>query len=293
MDIRNKLYPYPVLAPFTDDYKQSSTIHVEIETSTGEASLFLRFLVSLANHELETLILEGAAHIVFHIECPQTAFRITVESQELIFSHSIPREKIRGRVEVCPFIVAKKLIVKYRNLDFSPEYGDAAFDIEPGCILAIGSQFVIDIWTENNDLADIPSVFSVVKSSDPNASHMVVDAESGNKIRIILPEHTFYNYKALNRDISTRPLLLSLLIIPALMSALEMLAKRRDERMDFDQFAWYKAINKKLKIINSPQIEDNDFLDLPMVVVAQKLIGEPLEKAFKVLATVISEEEDL
>jgi hypothetical protein len=292
MDIRNKLYPYPVLAPFTDDYKQTSVFKVEVESTDEEDHLNLDFIITLINKEIEELIKDDFAHIVIHIECPQTAFRTTVETKTFNFLYSIQRDKIRGRVEICPYVVAKKNISKYKNLDFNSEYGELCFDIECGCVLAVGTQFVFDIWTENTDLADIPSVFRIVRSLDRNSSCMEVDA-GGQLIEIKLPEHVFFSYKALNKDISKKPLLLTLIIVPALMSALETLVRLGDERIFSNDLAWYKAVDKKLMQIYSFQIESPDFLEQSMVTVAQKLIGVPLVKAFQVLATLSSGEDEL
>ena len=74
MDIRSKLYPYPVLSSANDDYTGSSFTFTP-NISKGPREVVFDFALNLQDSTLQQLIGEGQAEFVIHIECPYTAFR--------------------------------------------------------------------------------------------------------------------------------------------------------------------------------------------------------------------------
>lgn len=69
MDIRYKLYPYPMLAADMDDYIDSSfTFTVTTEKEIREIKF--GFQLDLRNDGLFNMIQSGKAEYLIHIECP-------------------------------------------------------------------------------------------------------------------------------------------------------------------------------------------------------------------------------
>jgi hypothetical protein len=74
MEIRNRLFPYPVLAFYNDDYI-NSLFDVSVSTEIGKQVIKFAFDVNLENDLLYNLIENDDADFAIHIECPSTSFR--------------------------------------------------------------------------------------------------------------------------------------------------------------------------------------------------------------------------
>lgn len=114
MDIRHKLFPYPVLSELSDDYTNSSLDSVVNVAKEGYDIIF-SFMSSTNNQELAQMIAENKAQYVFHIECSQTSYRAIVSSLVEEFKVRIPEGKLNGKVNVCHFIIAKQDISNFTN----------------------------------------------------------------------------------------------------------------------------------------------------------------------------------
>ena len=184
MEIRSKLYPYPVLSPDSDDYLGSSFINdINVERDGYNIKILLSSL--LENEELETLISVGKAQYVYHIECAQTGFRRAVMTNNPEHVILIPDEKLCGRLQICPFIVAAADIHDYVNASFNEDYRGFKFQIEAGCVMAVGEQANFDINKDRDDFISAKSIFVVTKNADESAIEMDIDIFK-NKITIKL-----------------------------------------------------------------------------------------------------------
>ena len=283
MDIRYKLYPYPIVSSFTNDYVNSS-YDTSIEVSMFAHSIIISFESVIKNDEINHLLMDKKVAMVYHIECSQTGYRSIHKTDKFIDKFEIPASKINGRIQVCPFVVATENIQDFVSNDFHEDYNGFKFSIDQGCVLAISNQVNVDIEKTVNDLADTPSVFSIIKNEDKNERSMVVDMNH-RKIIIKLIEEDFYNFKSLRKQISTQPMLNSLVVIPALIYVLEELSKRNiDDRYEYSTYSWYRAIKKAM--LNNFKIDiENDPLDnLNLLKLAQQLINGPLSNALHNLA---------
>ena len=282
MDIRYKLYPYPVLAQHMDDYLGSS-FEAEISPKYDAYNVRIGFLAKLNNDEMKNLISKGDLIFAYHLECAQTGFRTIYTTRNTSFACSIPHAKVRGRLQICPFIVAKKDLLEYTNSDFHEDYRGFKFSIDAGCIMGFGSQRNVDIDWEMNELSNTPSVFVIIKNDDETATGMVVDMDK-RKIVIKLHEKEFANYKILSRLADIQAVLNSMVIIPSLTFVLEEVARREpEERYEYSTYAWYIAIRKALMKRLTVDIESNQFADANMIELAQKLVNAPIEEALDVL----------
>lgn len=272
MEIRYKLYPYPVLAYYSDDYKDGS-FEATIDLRKDGYNIRIDFMASLTNEGLKQLIQTGQARYAYHLECAQTGFREVVTTDKVSESCVLSDKKICGKLQICPFIVAVQDITGYNNPGFHDDYSGAAFEIEAGCVLAVGRQVNATITKETEDLANTPSVFSI----------MIVGID-GQKIVIKLPLNDYYSYKQLAKAPITQPVLNAITIIPALTYALEELKCRSiEEREELSECIWYRTVRKALLTKFDVDIESDDFNQQNMVVLAQRLINDPLAEAFKVL----------
>lgn len=282
MEIKHKLYPYPVLSYYSDDYFDSS-FDVVIDSANIGFNLKLDFLAELKNIGLEKLLDSGKAKIVYHLECAQTGYRVVFNTSHFENSFMIDNKMINGKLQICPFIVASEDISDYVNDNFHKDYRGFKFSIEKGCVMAVGRQLSIFIEKDINDLANTSSILSIIKHNDEFETGMIVDLDH-KKILIKIPEKDFINLKNLKGEIIVQPLLNSLIIIPTLIYVLEEISKREPEdRYEYSTYAWYRTIKKSLATNFDCDIEDAKFSNKNMLVLAQNLINSPLSNALQVL----------
>ncbi|MGH4139481.1 hypothetical protein [Clostridium sp.] len=287
MDIRNKLYPYPVLSVFSDDYVGDGYI-AEVKAVRDIKDIIFHLNLLMDNEELQKLIDEDMAEYIFHIECSQTSYRTVLRTKEIENIKRIPESKLNGRVAVCSFIVAKVRLENYTNSKFNPDYGNTPFNIDRGSILAIGGQTNIEITKETEELSKIPSIFSVLRRDTDDNIGMQVEID-GDKIKLWLSNEEFYNYRSASNMPMLQAILHSALILPALIYTFETVKNAGIE--EYDSYRWFKAIErilKKSKIDFNTETLEN----IPSYEIAQKLLDLPINRALSSLLQIGTEDEE-
>lgn len=242
MDLKHKLFPYPVLAPFMDDYKDNT-----FENSAGikhiGKEIEFELKCKINNKGLCELIDQEKASYVFHIECAPTSYRQVVNTKQNCINHKIEAGKLVGKVQICTFVVAIEDIDAYQNEDFSDDYEGTVFTIEKGNILAIGDQFNVIVDKEKDELGKIPSVFSILRKINPNEKELSVDIDN-NKVKIWLPEKEYYNYQRIANVPALQPSLHGMIVLPVLVHIFEQMKQGGIE--DYEEHRWFKSIKKSL-----------------------------------------------
>lgn len=82
MEIKYKLYPYPVLSSYSNDYGTGS-FDVAIDIVRDGYDLRIDFLATLTCQSLQDCIKQGVAKFVYHLECAQTGFRTVVQTDKV------------------------------------------------------------------------------------------------------------------------------------------------------------------------------------------------------------------
>lgn len=284
MDIRYKLYPYPVLTYYSDDYVGCS-FKSEAEIVQEGYNLKISFLAALDNEELKNLIKIGKAGIAYHAECAQTGFRTAFMTNELVFSKIIPDKDVCGKLKICPFIVALEDLSNYVNASFNEDYCGYKFQIDAGCVMAVGRQVNFDIEKEASVLANTKSIFVITKDADPNAIDMSIDI-GRNKITIKLPEKDYFRYQSMSQAHDVQDTLNSMIIVPTLVYVLsEINHSTSEERYEnFSSYNWYKSIRGAMKKHFKKDIDSDVFDSSEIILFAQRLIESPLSDALEYLA---------
>lgn len=284
MDIRYKMYPYPVLAYFLDDYKDKHAFDVKITQVKDGFDTKLVFEATLTNKELLGLVRSGKASFVYHLECSQTGFRKVIRTDKFSLPYVLSNHEVKNIVQICPFIVATKDITSYSSTDFDDDYKGMTFDIEEGCVLAVGQQVDADVSDSIDDLANTPSIFSIVQNTDEAIKEMKVDG-NGDKIVIQLPFNDYYSYKSLSQNPKFEPVLNALTIVPALVFAIEEMKRWDSEEMNRREIdcGWFRSIKHVLSKEFNCDVESG-LSGMDSMELAQKLIGSPLPSAFAELS---------
>lgn len=278
MQLRNKYYPYPVIVEDGDYYKNSS-FDAEVSQELDGYNVKLLFKAELNNDELQELLDEGIVEIVYHIECPQTCFRTCYCTREKESCYLLKDTDVNGNVQVCSFIVAKKRIEKYTNTLFSADYAGFHFDIEKGCVMAIGSQLNILINKIRDDLATTSSIFSIVPNKDPMETTTITDL-SKNKIVVMLPEKIYGVYVNLQNYLDVQSAMHAMIIIPALMYALNEIKQDREQLYNYEEHRWYRNLRKACEKIGIT-INEETLANIDTYKTAQLLLNSPVFKAME------------
>lgn len=276
MQIRNKYYPYPVIIE-GEDYYIDSEFSSKLEQYMDGYNIRLIIKTTLKNKELEEMLKTGDVKIVHHLECPQTCFRKIVETNEYEVEYLLKNLDVNGLVQISTFLIAAKDLHKYSNLNFSNDYKGFKFNIEKGCILAIGNQYNVYVNKIKDDLANTSSIFSIVPSTDPLDNMMKVELTS-QKLIISLPEKTYHQYYNIQEYIDIQPVMHSMIIIPALVYVFSELRSAGNQLYEYEDYRWFRSLTKaceKIKII----VDEENLKNIDILTVAQQLLDGPISKA--------------
>lgn len=282
MQIRNKYYPYPVIVEGGDYYVDSEFSSI-VEQSMEGYNVKLVFKTLLKNPELEELVKKGIVEIVHHIECPQTCFRKIIKTREYERSYLLKDTDVNGIVQICSFLIAAEDINKYCNNSFSNDYKGFKFNIEKGCIMAVGNQYNLRINKIRDDLSNTSSIFSIVPNKDDMENNMMVILEQ-QKIIIKLPEKTHRQYLLIKDGLSEQPIMHSMLIVPALIYTFSELRADGEQLFLREENRWFRSLKKACEaigiILNEETLHNMDILK-----VSQQLLNSPIAQAFENYST--------
>ena len=278
MHIKSKLYPYPVLAWFNDDYI-NSRFNIEVDVAKTPSKIELNAKVDLIDEGIKSLILNNYAKYCLHIECPLTSYRQMVLFNEVEKMIELSSDKIEGVVNICPFVIATQNIVQYKNVNFNKIYDGLSFDLEKGNFIAFGQEVQVRIEKESDNLSNVPSIFAVTEIKDESRKDIVID-NSGNKINVQLPSKTFYEFKLATLNPNLMAMLHSMIIIPSLMKCFEDMksSSLKDEFYIFEDKRWFRSIKKAL-LNYGITLDEDSIMGLDSFEIAQKLMDSTTNRA--------------
>lgn len=158
-----------------------------------------------------------------------------------------------------------------------------------GDVLAVAEDITFYADKKSDELAKLPSIFSIRRASGGDAPPLNVDL-MGDRIAVYLSPLTHDKFTSLNSDELLRSTLSASVLVPALVLALEKMMRPEDRETLVD-LRWYRTVAKKLKDIgiNADSLAEGGESSL---VLSNKLIGDPLSGAFDDLTQVLLRAED-
>ena len=282
MELKYKIFPYPVIANYLNDYKNAK---FEVEITVNRDGKNVEFVISdkLENEEIDKMIKNGLLKMVSHFECSKTGYRkvFDIRDNNKVIIHE---SQLNGKLQICTFVITANKINGYTNKDFHDDFRGMKFDFEAGSILGIANQIDFNVEKNKDDLKNTESIFSIQKNMDSNENNMLIDINM-NKICIKLPEETYSIYKNLSSQFELRNLLNSIVILPALIFVFAELSKiDENERYEsYSTYGWYKSLRKTIKESFDIEIESIEFNNQNIIELSQKLIDSPITDGFKVL----------
>lgn len=279
MEIKNRLFPYPVLCEDTDDYIAGGfDVGAEI-ISQDINSIVLKFRMNLDNAGLKNQISQGNAEYIIHIECSNTSFRTVIHTFSDEETYRISSGKVNGEIALLGMVVSKKDIPFYRNNNLNPDYSDIDLMIPRAAILAYYNMPKINVLKNYEELSKEDSLFSVVREmrldhNEEKPIHFQLDPE---RIKIFVDEEVYSAYIQYQNNLIMRPLIMSILVMPALTYMMEEL------RQGYEEYEGYRWFIKFLKLY---QQQGKDFVDdviygeQTITEIVQEMLQLPIGKTF-------------
>ena len=281
MEIKNRLFPYPVLCEDTDDYVEGSFSVTPTIVEQNVNDILIRFDIELDNPGLQALIDKGKAEFVIHIECKPTAFRTAIRTFSNIETYRIMNSRVNGEIELLGMIVSKERITKYVHDTLNDDYADIPLNSDKASILAYENMSPIEIAKNYEELAAKDSIFSVVKEMrlDQNEQKPIWFRLDSDRIKIIVDEDVYASYIRYQGNSNMRPLIMSLLVMPALTYMMEVLRNEGYEAFSSDY--WYVKLSKFYELHGKDFVQDIIENDEKMISeVVQEMLQLPIGKTF-------------
>lgn len=278
MDLKNRLFPYPVLGEYYDDYKDS-IFHDDLSYEMNGNKLSFKVSLETNNEEVIQLIEEDKLVYVIHIECAQTSYRKLIVSKGNYVCFDIEDSKVTEKLDISTFIIVNKNISNYKNKDFNEDYIGTNFDLKRGSIVGVGSQWNIQVDKSKDELGKLPSIFSILMSKDNDREFSI--NLSDDKIKILLSEKDYFNYKKIANNRQFEGVFHSMIVLPSLIYVFEELSK--GDISEYEDYRWFKGLSKSLArysiVLNEEIIKKEGSVKL-----AQKVLDMPLERALESLS---------
>lgn len=290
MEIRNRLFPYPVLCIANDDYVESF-FDVECTVKEELTNLVLDFNFILENNaELEWLIREGLAEFVIHIECTYTAFRTIIKTSGKNITYRIPKSKVNVEINLVGAIVASKKIERFNSYHLNEDYQGEDISFERGAILAYRNLPRIFVTKNYDELSGDNAFFTIIRrvKTEQNEQNPIVYDINSAKIKILVDEEIYDEYVKYRDNTNMKELTDTLLVMPAVIYMIENLRCEGTDR--YKALYWYQKISSACKL-QSVDFEE-DLLESESktaVEIAQELLKLPINRAFAGLARVIED----
>lgn len=276
MEIKNRLFPYPVLCDETDDYEEEG---LKVSSTTTEGMNDINGIVkfSLENEAMLDLIRMGYAEYVLHLECSSTSYRKVIRSDVSEISYSIPKSRVNVEVTVLALIVAKRKIENFVSDTLNEDYEGENISFEKASILAYKNLPRIYIYKNYEELAGNESLFSIIKvglPGDEDVKPLAFDL-TGDRIKIMVDPETYGAYIRFQQKPS---IAMSLLVMPAVHFMIDELRESPDS---FSGCMWFMKMKQFYKAQGKDFIDDVIHSDRNIVEIAQEMLKSPVGKAYR------------
>lgn len=178
-------------------------------------------------------------------------------------------------------IVATELLKDFRNKFLNEDYHNVSLSIQEGSILAIGDQSSFYVDKEKDELGKKESIFSIIKNLSNEPMQIEIEMD---RIQIKLNEEDFGNFQILQMNSRNQAVIFSMLIIPALIFALDEISKAEssEELESFRNYIWFRSLEKCF-VSMKMKLDNNTITQKTSYTLAQMLLKNPISKAFTYL----------
>lgn len=275
--LRNEAsYPYPVIRTITGDFR-NTVFNDDITFETTKDGFRLHPHFSINNSDIKKLIDLGRLKYAISVTCKSTLFRkmYFIEKEDTVIE--IPAGDVHFQVNYIAYIVACEDINEYYVPDFSEDYQNIMFNIKRGSIIGIGHMKTFRALYDKDLIKDASSIIEVLGSD--SVKYMKVELEHPH-IQVILPQKQCDAYKNCKGRKNKYPLLSAVVVVPALMEAIDAASKCSDGD-DVSMRPWCITLKEQITKISKQMHIDEEQLYESRLTTAQIILGNNSEFALK------------
>lgn len=181
-----RMFPYPLLAPWTDDYEEPSSFGVEVPEAVlnNGRKIKVELAFQLLSVALHRLINSNEAGYAVEVSCPRTfarATHMTEERQTLVLDASEYDEELL----LTPYLVSKGDIDGFTSVEHASEWRThrpGGFSVPTAGILAVGHTTRITL-----EDSSVNSVIDLVSNPRVPDGSFTVELDD-DRIKIHVPE---------------------------------------------------------------------------------------------------------
>lgn len=269
MKLSIRSFPHPVVG--NRDDVPGAAFQATTEMTTDREFAYLDAKVSCSSSTINALVQEEKASFVMHVECGNTLFRRAYDFRTSEARFPIILQLLNEDVEVNVFARADRDISGYEVEKAHSDYGSIAFEVKRGDVLAVAEGRVFTIESDFDSIQRIGSIMQIAESNLDHEHPISADL-LGDKIMIILSKKDFAQYKLLKHNESFVGPLTTIIVLPALMEAIQY---ARDYARDEDPETGPRWIRLLLRKIESMQLK----LQEANLELAQRLLDSPVRRA--------------
>lgn len=254
MRIENVSLPYPVLGisdDITPTLEDTECANPVITIGENSDLFFVTIALKLENKDICNYIQNKYAEYTVEVSCASTMYRKCITSPTSIFTFTVEKKKLNGRLDFESYVIAKKDIINYKNAGLNSDYDGHIINLHRGDLLVAYRKCSIPLNLDLRNVRNMKSFMTVQKNNKPNERSVTYSLES-SKIIILLPEEMMveYNKKPSNtsENKERKIVLKASLYLQALTYALLHYQKYKDEN-----YMWVNAIGYRL---NEPDIKE-------------------------------------
>lgn len=295
MLIGNKLFSYPILnSDLSKSTYQNKFFNFAYDDEESDKQYFLRNVRFESDSELINKLYNGGKiKVKCVVECSQSIYRQSFElTNKTGVDICLDKANLTERVIISAFAYATENI-SITSDEFSDDYQGVVFEIEKYDILAVDDGFSFYARKEEKEDNIVHSIFSIIPDHDLKEEDGYEVNFEGKKITISLNDRAFTNYKIIYTTPSYMEIFFGMILVHALEMALSAAIKMtKEEDKDIDdvcnKYRWFSSVVKSYLLREGKELTEeelNEYLNEKACVLAQKLLGNPLNKALKNLVT--------
>lgn len=211
---------YPILCEGSSDYKTGS-FGAKCDVTEENGALRLDFAAELRSDDLRKCVRTGMAMYAFQMECKATSYRTCICTGKRRVQHTVPLASLRGEMTMRAYLVAAETILNFRAADWADEFAELEFHLPKGSALAFADIGRIAVEEEaSGETAE--SVFHCFADASSGSGAARVHMENVG-IGVGLREDSFEIWRRYAADEQGKPVLGTMVYLPALVCVLEML----------------------------------------------------------------------
>lgn len=266
MRLSSRSYPHPVVG--NRDDVPGAAFQAALDMSTDKEAVYMDVAIKCSSKTINDLVKKKDAIFVLHVECSNTLFRRVFEFHDANYRAQIPADNLNDVVEANVFARAVRELSGYRVDSSHTDYGDVAFVVEKGDILAVGEGQLFYLDANFDALSPIGSIMEIHEAHQDGDLPMRVVYDD-QKIQIILSKKDFADYKLLKSMEGMSVALTTTIVLPVLIEALHIAQGDGDEDL-----RWVRALRRRIEGMEL-KLDGGDPLEL-----AQQILELPVKRTF-------------